>query len=143
MCAIEIGCCGSLREAALFKECGFQYLEANITQIVLMEEDAFQQALAELRETGLPVRAANCFLPGDWPMAHGERDPEKDKAYAQKAAERLSALGCRVAVLGSGGARALTEEYGFEKGKRQFLDFYALALDIFAPFGLHCWGVAR
>ena len=136
MCAIEIGCCGSLNQAELFKKCGFQYLESNISQIVSMEEKEFQEALSQIRELHFPVKAANCFLPGDWPVAHGERDLEKDQAYLEKAAKRLSALGCGVAVLGSGGARGLSAEYGLEKGKEQFLSFYRLALEVFAPYNL-------
>ena len=62
MCAIEIGCCGSLNQAELFKKCGFQYLEANISQIVSMEEKEFQEALSQIRELHFPVKPQTVFF---------------------------------------------------------------------------------
>lgn len=133
---MKIGCCGSLQQAPLFKDCGFQYLEGNITQIASMSEKEFQDALDAIKACGMPVLAANCFLPGDWPLAHAKRDPEKDAEYLSIAGRRLHALGCGVAVLGSGGARQLSEDYGTEKGKKQFLDFYEQALEAFSSLGI-------
>lgn len=131
-----IGFCGSIEQAELAKSCGFDYLEPGITTICAMSEEEFAEKQAYLQRIGLPVLTANLFLPGDWPLGHAPLDEERNRAYLKIAAERLSRLGVKGAVLGSGGARELSDDFGREKGKEQFKAFYRQASEILGEKGI-------
>lgn len=131
-----IGFCGSIEQAELAKSCGFDYLEPGITTICAMSEEEFAEKQAYLQRVGLPVLTANLFLPGDWPLGHAPSDEERNRAYLKIAAERLSRLGVKGAVLGSGGARELSDDFGREKGKEQFKAFYRQASEILGEKGI-------
>lgn len=131
-----IGFCGSIEQAELAKSCGFDYLEPGIATICVMSEEEFAEKQAYLQRVGLPVLTANLFLPGDWPLGHAPLDEERNRAYLETAARRLSALEVKTAVLGSGGARELNDDFGREKGKEQFKTFYRQAAEILGEKGI-------
>lgn len=133
---MQIGFCGGFEQAELAKSCGFDYLESGIAPICAMSEEEFAANLAHLQKVGFPMLAANLFLPGDWPLGHAPLDEERNRAYLKTAAERLSALGVKAAVLGSGGARELNDDFGREKGKEQFKIFYRQAAEILGEKGI-------
>lgn len=133
---MQIGFCGSIDQAELARDCGFDYLEPGIAPICGMGEEEFAEKRAYLKKVGLPVLTANLFLPGDWPLGHAPLDEERNGAYLMTAAKRLSALGVKVAVLGSGNARTLNDTFGREKGKEQFKTFYCQAADILGEKGI-------
>ena len=134
--SIWIGCTGMPPEAAQIKKVGFDYLEVNITALVQAEEEEFSRWQRQLKACGLPVRAGNCFLPGDWPLSREGFDPQENRRYIEKAACRLHKLGAQIAVLGSGGARRLSQAYGIERGKRQFSLFFHMASAIMGEKGI-------
>ena len=134
--SIWIGCTGMPPEAAQIKKVGFDYLEVNITALVQAEEEEFFRWQRQLESCGLPVRAGNCFLPGDWPLSREGFDPQENRRYIEKAACRLHKLGAQIAVLGSGGARRLSQAYGIERGKRQFSLFFHMASAIMGEKGI-------
>lgn len=74
--SIWIGCTGMPPEAAQIQKAGFDYLEVNITALVQAEEEEFFRWQRQLESCGLPVRAGNCFLPGDWPLSREGFDPQ-------------------------------------------------------------------
>lgn len=133
---MQIGFCGSIDQAALARDCGFDYLEPALAPICAMSEEEFSQKQAFLQKVGIPALAVNLFLPGDWPLGHAPLDEERNGAYLMTAAKRLSALGVKVAVLGSGNARTLNDTFGREKGKEQFKTFYCQAADILGEKGI-------
>lgn len=134
--SICIGCAGHPSEAGALKRAGFDYLEVNISQLVAACDSDVTIMQRQLCESGLPVLAGNCFLPGDWPLGGAGFDEEKNRAYIEKAAARLQALGASIAVLGSGGARRLQKEYGENRGKEQFRLFFAMASAIMGEKGI-------
>lgn len=134
--SICIGCAGHPSEAGALKRAGFDYLEVNISQLVAACDSDVTIMQRQLCESGLPALAGNCFLPGDWPLGGAGFDEEKNRAYIEKAAARLQALGASIAVLGSGGARRLQKEYGENRGKEQFRLFFAMASAIMGEKGI-------
>ena len=134
--SICIGCAGHPSEAGALKRAGFDYLEVNISQLVAACDSDVTIMQRQLCESELPVLAGNCFLPGNWPLGGAGFDEEKNRAYIEKAAARLQALGAKIAVLGSGGARRLQKEYGENRGKEQFLLFFAMASAIMGEKGI-------
>lgn len=133
---MQIGFCGNIDQAELARDCGFDYLEPGIAPICAMGEEEFAEKRAYLQKVGLPVLAANLFLPGDWPLGHAPLDEERNRIYLKTAADRLSSLGVKAAVLGSGGARELNDDFGREKGKEQFKIFYRQAAQILGEKGI-------
>ena len=83
-------------------------------------EEAFAQNLARAKALAVPVRAANCFLPGTMKCVGPEVDQEALARYAQTAFRRAQAAGIEVLVFGSGGARKIPDGFPREQAKRQF-----------------------
>ncbi len=133
---MQIGFCGSIDQAELARDCGFDYLEPALAPLCAMSEEEFAQKQAYLQKVGIPALAVNLFLPGDWPLGHAPLDEERNRAYLETAARRLSALGVKTAVLGSGGARELNDDFGREKGKEQFKAFYRQAAEMLGEKGI-------
>lgn len=133
---MEIGFCGSIDQAELARDCGFDYLEPALASICAMSEEEFAQKQALLQKVQFPALAANVFLPGDWPLGHAPLDEERNRKYLTTAAKRLSALGVKIAVLGSGNARTINDTFGREKGKEQFKTFYRQAAEILGEKGI-------
>lgn len=133
---MQIGFCGSIDQAELARDCGFDYLEPALAPLCSMSEEEFAQKQAHLQKVGIPALAVNLFLPGDWPLGHAPLDEERNRAYLETAARRLSALGVKTAVLGSGGARELNDDFGREKGKEQFKAFYRQASEMLGEKGI-------
>ncbi len=133
---MQIGFCGSIDQAELARDCGFDYLEPALAPVCAMSEEEFAQKQAHLEKVGIPALAVNLFLPGDWPLGHAPLDEERNREYLTTAAKRLSALGVKVAVLGSGNARNINDTFGREKGKAQFKTFYCQAAEMLGEKGI-------
>jgi len=111
---VQVGYCTSVKNIAAAKAAGFDYIEVGTSEIAAMPDGDFEQALQKAKQVGLPVPAANTFLPATVKVTGPEADAEQQLAYVRKALDRLSKLGVQVVVFGSGGARRVPD--GFSKG---------------------------
>ena len=111
--AVQVGYCTPLRNVDAAKAAGFDYVELNTTEVAGLSDAEFEQAAARIRQTGLPVPAANSFLPAAIKVTGAEIDQEQQMAHVKKAFARLAGLGVEIVVFGSGGARRVPD--GFPK----------------------------
>ncbi len=117
---IKIGvCCGpdSFRTA---KECGFDYVEVNF-RVFTMNDGEYEKILAAKDAVGIPVEAANCFLPGELPVSGPDIDYEGLRAFLEKGFERAHRLGISTVVFGSGGARPIPEGYTYSGAAKDII----------------------
>jgi sugar phosphate isomerase/epimerase len=104
-------------------DAGFDYVEENVQNFLAPQEpdEVFARKLAALPGAGLPVMAANCFLPGALKCTGPSVEMEALKRYAETAFQRARQAGIRFIVFGSGGARQIPEGFDRARARDQFL----------------------
>lgn len=117
----NIGICGTgWAEAA--KECGLNYLEANVSSFLCPESDeqTFEANLASM-EGSLPIYSANGYFPGSIKVVGPDAETERAIKYSETALRRAAKVGMKVLVLGSSGSRSIPEGFSREEAEEQFI----------------------
>ena len=102
---MRIGVCAPLSRLEEAKALGFDYLEANVTDIGRMSDAEFADAAAAVRASGFPVLRANCLFPGEITLTAEDSAADVIDRWLQRALPRVKALGAEIVVFGSGASR--------------------------------------
>jgi D-psicose/D-tagatose/L-ribulose 3-epimerase len=120
---VKVGYCGPLKDTDAVKAAGFDYMEVRTSEVAALSDGDYEKAAAKFRELGLPVLSANLFLPGDIKVTGPLIDKERQMEYVRRALDRVSRLGVRLVVFGSGGARQVPEGFSKQEAFEQLVDF--------------------
>jgi D-psicose/D-tagatose/L-ribulose 3-epimerase len=120
---VRIGYCGRLQDIDAVKAAGFDYLEVRVSEVAALSDADFATTVAKFKQVGLPVLSANLFIPGDIKVVGPNIDKERQMQYVRRALDRVSLLGVRLVVFGSGGARQVPEGYPHQEALQQLVDF--------------------
>jgi sugar phosphate isomerase/epimerase len=120
---VQVGYCTSVKNIAAAKAAGFDYIEVGTSEIAAMPDADFDRALQNAKQVGLPVPAANTFLPATLKVTGPATDAEQQLAYVRKALDRVSKLGVQVVVFGSGGARRVPDGFSKDDAFKQLVAF--------------------
>jgi len=106
---MKFGVCGGPEIARIAKDCGYDYFEWSVGELLHPREDeaVFTDALARAKSVGLPCQAANVFIPGDLKITGPAVDKQALQAFVTTALERAQKAGLKVIVFGSGCARGI------------------------------------
>ena len=131
---MKLGVCGSVKEAAIIKKCGFDYVEENLSRLASMTDGEFDGYAAEYKRIGVPVLSTNGFFPGGFDI-YGA--PENDIAdYAERGISRAEALGVKTVVVGSGAARNIPSGADREEYEKKFCAVISSIADIAEKHGV-------
>lgn len=121
---MKIGVCTSVSNAADIPDAGVEFIEENVQSFLAPREsdEAFGDKLKAASACALPIRAANCFLPGDLKCVGPDADMEGVLRYAETAFRRAKEAGIGIIVFGSGGARAIPNGFSTDKAKKQMVE---------------------
>ncbi|MFA5192906.1 MAG: sugar phosphate isomerase/epimerase family protein [Verrucomicrobiia bacterium] len=124
-CCIEWGVCTSLKKAAVLKAAGFQFVEENVSSVLVPKagEEDFEKKLAEIKAAPLPIRSCTGFLPGDLKVVGPEVPMDALMKHAEIVFRRAEKAGIGRIVFGSGGSRKVPEGFDCAKAKTQFTDY--------------------
>lgn len=131
---MKIGVCAMPQDWQTVAACGYDYAEGNLSWLVSCSEEEFQAAKHARVSAGLDIPCFNGFFPGNIKLY--ELSHEDIHSYVERGFARAAALGGRVAVLGSGGARQVPP--GMERGEaiRRFADILAQCGDVATRHGM-------
>jgi sugar phosphate isomerase/epimerase len=120
--APDIGVCTSVSEAVTLREAGAAYIEEGVRRLLVPDQpaEAFAVRLEAAQACGLPVRAANGFLPGALKCVGPDASHERVLAFAATAFRRARRAGITTIVFGSSGARSIPEGFGRRGAELQF-----------------------
>lgn len=120
----HIGVCRGLGDAQAALDAGANYMEVNVQEYLVPEEDeeTFLKKAEEMKASPLPVYAANCFFPGEIKIIGPNADTPRAVAYAKVALKRAGSLGLKILVLGSGRSRELPDGFSREEADRQMVE---------------------
>lgn len=110
---------------------GYDYLELSASSVLMPLEDdaAYAPQGAQLRALRPAVRAFNNYVLARVRLVGPEADWDTVSLYAERAIRRAAALGGRVIVFGSGGARMVPEGFSRTKAWEQMGRFLNLCAD--------------
>ncbi len=120
---MELGIC--IGDALLAEPIeGLDFLEVNVQHWLapLADEEHFAARLAEARTCPVPVKAANCFLPGSLKCTGPEVDRGALDAYVRTTMRRARQMGIETVVFGSGGSRRVPEGFDHAAATDQIVD---------------------
>jgi D-psicose/D-tagatose/L-ribulose 3-epimerase len=120
---VQVGWCTPLKDIDAARAAGFDYLELGTSEIAALSDADFEAAVEHLRQVGLPTPVSNLFLPAALKVTGPEIDREQQMLYVKKAFARLSRLGTKVVVFGSGGARRVPDGFPRDDGFKQLVEF--------------------
>jgi sugar phosphate isomerase/epimerase len=111
---MRIGCCAGLADAELVRDAGYDYIELPTGTLMSAEtEEEYRHVMRQIAAIGLPIDACNVFIPANLKITGPDVEQELLWSYAALALQRMSEIGVRVCVFGSGGARSIPE--GFDR----------------------------
>lgn len=120
---VQVGVCVDPDRFEAAKAAGFDYVEVNASKIAALPDEDFQRAVRGAKDLGLPVPAANVFIPAAIKLVGAEVDKARQEEHVARTLERLKGLGVRVVVFGSGGARRVPDGFSREEAFAQLVDF--------------------
>lgn len=98
------------------KKAGLDYVESRFAFFATSSDEDFEKAKNNLCEAGIKCEAANCFIPGEFPISDSSCDRKALAEYIEKGMKRGVEVGLKTIVLGSGGARRVPENLTFKEG---------------------------
>src|SRR5580692_5854462 len=120
---VRIGYCGPLKDIDAVKAAGFDYMEVRTSEVAALSDADYETVAAKFKQVALPVLSANLFLPSDIKVTGPNVDKERQMEYVRRALDRVSRLGVRLVVFGSGGARQVPEGFSKQEAFQQLVDF--------------------
>jgi D-psicose/D-tagatose/L-ribulose 3-epimerase len=120
---VQVGYCTQLKNLAAAKAAGFDYVELGTTEVTSLPDADFDKVAKEIAALGLPTPAANLFLPATLKVTGPDINRDEQMTYVKKAMGRLSRLGVKVLVFGSGGARRVPDGFAKRDAFDQLVDF--------------------
>jgi D-psicose/D-tagatose/L-ribulose 3-epimerase len=120
---ILIGNTGSVDKLEQAKAAGFDYVELGARTVAGMTDDEFKKAMELHKKVGLPTPVANGFLPKEMKIVGPQLDKKAELEYVRVAFDRLSKLGVKIVVLGSGPSRQYPEGFAKEEALKQLVDY--------------------
>lgn len=133
---MKIGICTAIDNIQKMEAIGYDYIEPAVAAVAAMEEDAFDQAVSLVDASGITCEAFNVLFPGGIPLTGPEVAENAIRSYLEKAFARVSRLGGKVIVFGSGGARRVPEGWDRSEAWRQLVYAAGIVGDIAAKYGL-------
>lgn len=135
---MRFGCCAGLDRLTAVAKAGYDYIEPGLRGTVAPLEglEKFEEARRLLAGAPITPEAFNLFVPGSLNLVGPEVEGEKVERYVTSACERVSALGGRIIVFGSGGARRRPDDFPEEETRSQLEHFLRLAGDAAQQAGL-------
>lgn len=111
-------CVGTdIEKMKYIKALGYDYAEGHCQEIAKKDKEY----LDEMKATGLPMVAANCFI--GLRIVGEEKNYEEIDGYLAKLFENASYLGLKYLVFGSSGARRIPEGMSLENGRAEIVEF--------------------
>ncbi|MFW6255869.1 MAG: sugar phosphate isomerase/epimerase family protein [Candidatus Sumerlaeota bacterium] len=122
---MQFGICGHPDQSAAMANAGCDYMETNVQGLLKPEapEEEFLPELEKILSAKVPVKGANCFIPGHLRITGEEVSMDKLEAYAKVACNRAKQAGIDTIVFGSGGARRIPDGFDRDKAWRQLIEF--------------------
>jgi sugar phosphate isomerase/epimerase len=120
----QIGVCTTLANRGIPEAAGCSYIEESVRSFLMPEqpEEKFQAILRAVKDSKIPVRACNGFLPGSLKAVGPETKHPEILEYAGTAFRRAAQAGIGTIVWGSGESRKIPDGFSRTQAEEQFIN---------------------
>ncbi|MBQ7302847.1 MAG: sugar phosphate isomerase/epimerase [Clostridia bacterium] len=132
---MKFGVCGNVQQAAAIKAAGYDFIEMPLYPTSCLSDEEFAQVKCTLEEMGLKSLIFNQFFAGDAPILQ-EDAADTVRPYVRAALARAAALGCQVAVIGSGTARRCPDDMSADVFFERFSKTVRMVIDEAEKWGI-------
>ncbi|MDB5083471.1 MAG: glycoside hydrolase family 2 sugar binding protein, partial [Bacilli bacterium] len=105
---------------------GYQFAELTVGALMQLSRDEFDEVKNRVRDAKLTVPVFNSFIPKELKLTGPEVDVRQIEKYVDQAMKRISALGGRQIIFGSGGARSVPAGFSMDQAMNQIKQFLRL-----------------
>lgn len=121
---MKIGCCFSLWDEGIlqFSTTGADYVETGFSSLGDKTIDQVRERGLVLREAGVSLEVMNLLFPGELRLTGPQADFSAVDSYLEENLPKAQALGVKVVVFGSGGARRVPEGFPQEEAFAQLVE---------------------
>lgn len=121
----------------VLKELNYDFAELPLAQVMDLSNNEFISLVEELHELSLPCDCCNNFLPGFLRLTGEKTAPAGVlDAYLEKALYRASALGAKIVIFGSSGAKNIPEGYPYQHAYEQIVFMLKRVAAVAEPYGI-------
>jgi sugar phosphate isomerase/epimerase len=125
---MRFGCCVGPEQIGIVADAGFDFCELPARAVLPLEDDAAAlPALRAIAAARIRPESFNVLIPGEIRLCGPTVDLDVLRNYLQRAFGRMVSLGGAVAVLGSGAARRIPEDWPRERALDQLAEALTVA----------------
>ena len=119
----KLGVCTSINNHQIVAAAGFDYIEEGVRRFLIPDkpEEEFLKNMEVLKESEIPIRACNGFLPGSLKSTGPEIKHEEILVFSETAFRRAEIAGIKYIVFGSGGSRGIPDGFDHGEAREQFI----------------------
>ena len=120
---LRFGVTGPLSNIDILAKAGFNYADPMVTQIMKLSDADFQAVRQRAAAAPIHAEAMQTFIPGNLKVVGPVIDQAAIDKYVAASLARANALGVKVVVFGSGGARRVPEGFSYAEAWSQMCSF--------------------
>ncbi|MDA1192645.1 MAG: sugar phosphate isomerase/epimerase [Candidatus Poribacteria bacterium] len=114
----------------VLEQAGCDFAEFGVGMVAPeLPDEAFERFQRALESSGLVAECFNSYIPPDIKLVGHQRDWQRIEQYVRVSAERVAAVGGKVIVFGSGGARSIPDGFDRAVAEDQLIAFCRLAAE--------------
>jgi sugar phosphate isomerase/epimerase len=133
---MNIGWCAPLEKAELVKRTGYDYAEIPLAAFGLEDDASLVSAKQKVSATPLPTPVFNWFFPQDMRIVGPDINEKRIRGYLGRASALMHHAGAESAVLGSGWARNVPDNWERSRAEAQILQTLSWCAEAFAGSGV-------
>jgi sugar phosphate isomerase/epimerase len=120
----DIGVCTDISNTEILAAAGYSFIEEAVRNFLVPSENeaAFDEKMALLKKSKLPVDACNNFIAGSMKCVGPSAVHENILQFTETAFRRAKIAGVKTIVFGSGGSRSIPAGFSREEARSQFID---------------------
>jgi len=120
--SMKLGLCAPITSIKQVEEIGYDYIEANVASLAAETEESFQELIKLVAASAIKPECFNCLLPGNILLVGEQVDHKLLEEYLDKAFYRVSAIGGKIVVWGSGFVRRCPEGFDKQRAYQQLVE---------------------
>lgn len=120
----EIGVVQDIENDSILHAFGYRCLVENTNKFLsprTVSEKQFEEKLAIIKQSRVPLYACNLFIPGDLKVVGDQVNEKAVLDYVEVVLQRAQRAGLTLITWGSGGSRRIPEGFGRDKAATQFI----------------------
>ena len=133
---MRFGVCTSVDRIEKLQQIGFDYLEANISNLMQLNETEFDELAKRINNCGIKAECFNVLFPKTMKLLEPLSKWVSFRDYLHKAFQRVNRLSGKIVVFGSGKSRAIPPEMSFAEGYCMLMEFIKKTGEIALQYGI-------